>query len=475
MKNAKFNKIMTFGALILFIGLMIIPALNADSINIKNFDDQNSNNNPEGYKLLIISPNRFAYPLENLVDHKIKHNMSTKLITLEEIYSEISEGRDEAEKIKYYIKNSIESWGIVYVLLVGGRKNQFALSEKWWLPVRYVYIEDLWGRRLNEDKYISDLYFADIYDSEGNFSSWDSNNNEIYGEWFDNKSADDIIDLYPDVYVGRLPCRNIFEVKIMVKKIINYEKSKCEDSWFKKMVVVAGDTYPGNSYYEGEFSTQQALENMSDFKAVKLWTSLGTLNSHIDVIKEIYKGCGFLYFAGHSNPTNWGTHPPDSEEFVYGLSVNHMPFLFNGKKLPICVVGGCHTSMFNNSLFHTSWNSGSACLECWSWWLTRKVGGGSIATIGNTALGYGAEDKINPGEGGGGERLEVFFFVEYGKKGTEILGEAWGNAIEEYLQIYPIDWSKNSFEDSALDAKSVQQWVIFGDPSLKIGGYSSSC
>jgi len=54
---------------------------------------------------------------------------------------------------------------------------------------------------------------------------------------------------------------------------------------------------------------------------------------------------------------------------------------------------------------------------------------------------------------------------------TEILGEIWGNVIKNYLKTYPIDWNTPAGSNSALDAKTVQEWILLGDPSLKIGGY----
>ena len=145
--------------------------------------------------------------------------------------------------------------------------------------------------------------------------------------------------------------------------------------------------------------------------------------------------------------------------------------LKNGKKLPICIVGGCHNSMFNVSLFHCSW-SAVPCLESFSWRLTRKIGGGTIATLGNTALGYGPADKFDPSQGGGGGNVSAYFFEEIGINGNDILGECWGYAISKHLDNYPILWNENSFNDSSIDAKTVTNWLLIGDPSLKIGGYS---
>jgi hypothetical protein len=73
---------------------------------------------------------------------------------------------------------------------------------------------------------------------------------------------------------------------------------------------------------------------------------------------------------------------------------------------------------------------------------------------------------------GAGDYLEPTFFYEYGVNGTDILGETWGKTIAGYLNKYPIDWETPAAWDYAIDAKTVQQWVLFGDPSLKIGGYA---
>ncbi len=422
------------------------------------------------YSLLIIAPKKFVTTLQPLVTHKNNVGISTKLVTLTELYDQMDEhGRDEAEKIKYFIKTAIEEWSIKYVLLVGN----FRL-----MPVRYCYNADV-NSGFNEPFFISELYYADIYDSEGNFSSWDTNSNGIYGEWFGNVSEDSDIDLYPDVYVGRLACRNKIEVKIMVNKIITYEKNTYGKEWFNKIVVVAGDTYPesinpnwtGN---EGEENTLRVLENMTGFEPVKLWTSDGSFTGTRDVLSAINKGAGFLYFDGHANPFRWSTHPPnDKETWIEGLSVLSMSRLRNRNMLPVCVVGGCHNLQFDVHLgklredpfYYFTWIS-----ECWGWKLTRKIGGGSIATIGCTGLGMTKEDKES--FSGAGDYLEPTFFYEYGTNGTHILGEAWGKTISDYLNEYPIDWETPAAWDYAIDAKTVQQWALLGDPSLKIGGYS---
>lgn len=472
MRKNTYKKFFVLLMVILFINLSTVPSIFAE-IKTKNNEIGYTNTDPV-YRLLIITPTNYVRSLQPLVFHKNYVGMTASLVTLDEVYKQIGAmGRDKPEKIKYYIKYAIETWGIKYVLLVGNFRQ---------MPIRYCNNSDMYPG-YPEPSFISELYYADIYDNNGNFSSWDTNGNGVYGEWLGSEAEDKDIDLYPDVYVGRLACSNILEVKVMVNKIITYENTTYNKQWFNRMVVVAGDTYPEGYYnfstptFEGEENTQTALDYMSGFEAVKLWTSLGTLTGPKDVINAIDNGCGFLFFEGHGSPLIWSTHPPnDMHNWTDGLFIFDMIKLKNKNMYPICVVGGCHNSEFDVALLNLlknpkhAYRYGTWVPECWSWILTRKICGGSIATIGNTGLGMSKEDKSSME--GAGDFMDVQLFYEYGVNGTRILGDAWGNSITNYLNNYPINWSTPSSKDYAIDAKTVQQWVLFGDPSLRIGGYA---
>ena len=198
------------------------------------------------YDMVIIAPSEFSDALQRLVEHKNNYGVKTFLMTTEEIYSKYN-GRDEPEKIKYFIKNAIEQYGIKYVLLVGGLKSLIYAKPKdnknagvtgWHLPVRYSNLI------AEEPGYLCDLYYADIYKEGGEFDDWDSNGNGIFAEWLDiEKEPDDVLDLYPDVAVGRLACRNLKEVEDVVNKIIEYEKNAYGSQWFKRILVVSGDGF----------------------------------------------------------------------------------------------------------------------------------------------------------------------------------------------------------------------------------------
>jgi hypothetical protein len=438
----------------------------------------------ENFTLVIIAPEKFASALDPLVTHKVSKGITTKLVVLSEICDSVyfpEQGRDCAEVVKYFIKNAFEQWGTRYVLLVGGRYAGI-MNEKWWVPVRYSHLND--GANW-EGGYLSDLYFADLYDSEGNFSSWDPNNNSVFAEWAG--TTKEIIDMYPDLYVGRLACKSASEVKTVVNKIITYETTAYGATWFKRMVVVGGDSAPiaGDPYYEGEEENKLALQYLSDFNGVRLWTSNGNFTGPQDIIDGISAGCGFLFFDGHGNPSSWSTHPPNNESaWINGLKVKNMTKLTNGEQLPVTVCGGCHNGQFNTSLMNlikgvikegTEYFNWTFWLrewipECWAWRLISVKNGGSIATMAYTGLDWFAEgDYNNDSIPDCCQFLSGYtntqFFKNYGVNNMTILGQAHTQALIDYLDAYP------PFGDK-LDCKTVQEFVLLGDPSLQIGGYS---
>jgi len=415
-------------------------------------------NDNNKYDLLIISPKEYSKNLQSLVDHKEKQNTKTLLATIEDIY-EKSQGRDEAEQIKYFIKESIEKYGIKSVLLVGGKEGR---SSQWALPARYSHVLIREGtQELIEPEFLSDLYYADIYDSEGNFSSWDTNGNDIFAE-YDGKTIDEM-DLYPDVQLGRLPCTNKREVKAVVDKIKKYETNE-KGAWFDNIILVSGDHWPDkNNVAEGVLIMEETKEIMSDFNPVELYATEGKKMLVRDINQAINKGAGFAYFCGHGSPTAWGIHyPPDATGWAPSLGrfgkINfyrpiNMNFLRNKNKLPVTIVGGC-----NNGQFDT---------PCWAWKLTSLSRRGAIATIANTALGTHAKDDSD--YNGVNDYLEAYdgwleleFFKLYSYDNIHVLGQLHQEAITNYLNVFLGNHDE-------MDTKMVQQWQLFGDPSLSIG------
>jgi hypothetical protein len=426
---------------------------------------------PGAYSLLILTPQDFVSTLQPLVTHKENMGIPTILKTLNDVDQTILQGRDEAEKVKYFIETAISQWNIQYVLLVGGRNSQ--IKDTWWFPVRYASSPDDW-----ETQYLSDLYFADIYNATG-FSTWDSNGNGLYGEWYVNQTpADTGIDYVPDIPVGRIPARSVREVRTIVDKIITYETTAFDSTWFPTMLVAAGDTYPQSENpnwtgSEGEFYGDQAIENMTGFTPTRLYTSDETFTSKNDIINAMRTGYGFVYLVGHGSPKQWGNHPFNSTTFLQGPNCNDMRKFRNQDRLPVCIVSGCHNSQFDVQLrrvFNSTlrWRQ-EYVPECWSERSLSASNGGMVATIGVTGLGYTKEDKDS--FQGGINELERAFFHAYGTNHSLRLGDAWADAVSWYATTYPVDPSGVGGSDTWIDSKVAASWVLLGDPSLMLGGY----
>jgi len=453
-----------------------IEYANEISLEITIEKPTNSIVQADEYDLLIITPNQYVRLLNPLVEHKNNHNIQTKMVTLDDITSSEYfpvEGRDIQEQMKYFIKSAIENWGIIYVLLVGNYKK---------MPVRYSHLETDTGGDYEELEYLSDLYYADIYDDNGSFSSWDTDNDGIYGEWPypDASPMTDDRDLYADVYVGRLACMYRWEVKTMVDKIIDYEENAYESDWFENMIVVGGDTFDkawedGADFDEGIEANKKALEYMDGFNAVKIWTTLDNLKTQT-ISKEMEKGAGFVYFVGHGNPRKWATHyNGDYQNWTEDFMNRDMVQLKNKGMYPICMVGGCHNSEFDvtpfNLLkdFRKSYIFSTYVPECWSWVFVKVRNGGCIASMGST--GYGG---VNIGDSNDNEIpdcvegldgwFETQFFRLYNKENITMLGETYYQTVSDYIDEFPV-------KSYRYDCKIIETHVLFGDPSLKIGGY----
>ncbi len=403
----------------------------------------------ESYELIILTPSEFTSELEPLVSHKNNRDLPTKLITLTDIYGGVyfpTQGRDEPEKIKYFIKDAFEQWGIRYVLLVGGYDE---------FPTRYTNVYVDYGSG-DDENFVSDLYYADILDEQG-FCSWDSNDNDQFGEfdWGDDHLTDDI-DIYPEVGLGRLACISEIEVTNAVNKIITYETAEShKKDWFSNVLYCGGDTFPGDdeSIDEGEYMCDHISKFMSGFSANKLYVTQGTLRTTGDISDGLSDGSGFFILAGHGNPTSWSTHPHENENVwipTSGFRSNNAASLRNGEKLPVLLTEACSPFKF------------SASDNCLGWSFVSNPDGGAIAGFGATGLSWGSSGSSVVSYLT--SKVLIDTLRSYKQDGAITLGEMWTMGITKYY--------RPSMDGG--EHKSVEEWQLLGDPSLSIAEDSSA-
>ena len=387
------------------------------------------------YDLLILTPEEFSDELQPLVEYKNSRDISTTLVTLEEIPSQ---GIDIQEDIKYFIKNAFEDWGITYVLLVGSGVEG---EEKF--PVRNAWVPS----GSYELYFPSDLYYADFYNFGGGFSDWDFDNDGKYAEYPDDILA---VDIYPDVYLGRLACNDAAEVTSTVNKIINFME---HNQVMEKIVQMGGDTFPGDpeNIDEGEFCNSAVMAGLPGYSTQQLWASNGQLTK-ANIIDAINTGVDFVDFSGHGSYMSWATHPhndesrwlPDDGQYTGFLYIN-VPWLFNTKKLPVVFLNACSCNKFSDSP------------ECLGWSFIKNGYGGGIASYGASGIGYGTYGSAEPERLFGWLEVNTFKELRTDKK----VGDVWGDLIADYYNEFFFD-----LEDA--DYKTMFEYSLLGDPSLVI-------
>ncbi len=436
--------------------------------------------------MVIIAPAKFESALQPLIDHKNDKGVVTMFKSMEDILNEY-EGFDQPEQVKYFIKEAYDTMNITYVTLVGGLKSLIFANDKdtrsagwtdWWVPARYVSMP-----QQDDEGCLSDHYYGCLYNATGAFDSWDSNGDGVYAAWNAPGASKDIFDLYPEVYVSRLACTSTREVQNVVKKIITYESSGPEDKpWYSNFVGVGGKTF---AYYQGkpdgEYLSDLAYNYTKNAIPSLTLTRCYTVNRDTggrtptpkDIIKSFNEGAGFVDFEGHGNPYSWNTIWYDGEypdDWTGGLNIFLYPLIRNGNKLPVVIVGGCHNGMYNVSMIPALLDTnrtrtryfcyGLPVPYCFSWGFVRKAKGGAIASTGCTGYGFGSSNDPDTLSAA----LEMNFFYNIGYNNVTNLAQAHSQAISKYL-------NENAIEQLA--AFCITNWALFGDASLRFGGYSS--
>ncbi len=150
---------------------------------------------------LIVTSAFLQQSAEALASYKNSIGISSAVEIIDNILG-ITSGRDDAERLREYLKDFYSNGGR-YVLLLGDETQ---------LPVRYAYPYSVSAPPTLDMLQICDLYFADM---TGN---WDVDNDGVWGEKYIDQP-----DITPELMVGRLPFNSPDEVYAYTDKLIKYE------------------------------------------------------------------------------------------------------------------------------------------------------------------------------------------------------------------------------------------------------------
>jgi len=432
------------------------------------------------YDLLIIAPSEFADELAPLKAFKDATGRPTVIVSLESIYANTAyDGYDTAEEIKKCIADYEDTHNVKYVLLVGDVDH---------LPMRYFYLKRMVPAEVRWlQYYLTDHYYADLYDSGGAFCSWDADGDHVYGEIFDDDDDGDYtntdgIDFQFDVVVGRLPVDTGDEVERYVEKVIRYEKEVFfDDAWFKKILLVTGTggwVYPSlpTTWDENENDAIATEMATAGFTAIKLYHSNSPGDTYPDsgnINDYLNDGVGFLNVISHGNELSWG---------VYDVSTD-MGGLTNDDRLTVVYSFGCSTAKLgpvapsdpyigvsgtriNSPIGYPvaigSWvepetpdplQDSTTDIDCMPEYWNFFSDDGAVAFIGSTAEASGVM----------GSPVMQYFYESFASDGHRVLGDVWDSVCGKVLSAYnpESDWDRG------------RRWLyinVFGDPTLVLGG-----
>lgn len=233
-------------------------------------------------------------------------------------------------------------------------------------------------------------------------------------------------DNYADAFLGRLSVQTESDAKIVVEKLLAYEKNPDSSGvWYKKAVGIASS--------EGKPTDISWVQDMRKALLAYNYVSVdsiyqGKSPSVTKFTDFINDGRGWVNFMGHGNVTGFGF----SSGFWYKSS--HVNNLINGSMLPVIISVACSNGQFN----------GKNCFA--EKWL-KHPNGGAIAFLGSSPL-----QDWKPPQDGQKEMVRLLSLDEYISLGAIIY-----NGEAKMVEV------KGDKAD-----KTFNTWTLFGDPSMMV-------
>ncbi|MGA1793210.1 MAG: C25 family cysteine peptidase [Thermoplasmatota archaeon] len=427
----------------------------------------------EEFEVLVICPEVFSEVAVEYAEFRNATGKDTKVVTMDDILSDrywTIQENDTQEEIKRFIYQARLNWGIDFVLLAGDEEH---------IPARHILVLDGYddsGAQRSDGAFVpSDLYYSDLFeDGSTTFTNWNADlsgdSRYLWGE-YDGGIRDDP-DLYPDVFVGRLPASTVEEFADMFAKIRGYELNAKDSYWLYNATLCGTDTFTQYPTAEGEYECDYIDSNyLGDYNVTKLYESTGTLFNISTVIDQ---GTGLLVFSDHGNYDGWGYtsgYPSGAYKSMYADDQT------NGYMLPITILDACLTHGFDNENaseaasgqdpVYNQWyyppGSSRATVDCLGEYLHKNPDGGAIASYGCTRVGYGSSGVTYPLVNSG------YFNVRLNKaisEGVKTPGQVLASAQRDYIN--------NIGPSGSSSYKTITEYILLGDPSLSIGGISGT-
>jgi hypothetical protein len=294
-------------------------------------------------------------------------------------------GVDDAEKLRNYLKFGYEQCGAVWVLLGG---------DAGVVPFRYGWCDSTHTVPPpgDDSPYAmpSDLYFSDMN------GDWDLDHDLRWGEPYHDR-----VDVYPELFVGRLTVREIEKVQNWVNKMLHYEMHGSNDlSQFNRAtwiydstdLTVSGPLYPywmTRATFPGHFSH-------ANYNAVIAPVARDAFGRTV----ALNPVAGICNIDCHGDPRNFACRSvdnpyPQPDEWWVVWAHNPYPESEHDAGLESCDVTGCHyivydigcyTAAFDSFQYHGSFRPSDTIMpDAFTNFYPTTMG---VAHLGNTRYGY---------------------------------------------------------------------------------------
>jgi hypothetical protein len=339
------------------------------------------------YDHVVITCDSFASlyaPLSGFVENTL--GLSDTVVFVEDIVAS-HQGRDDPERIRNFIRQAYSTWGTSYVLLGGDVEI---------VPCRRAWVDAYHLHPLLRDSIPADLYFADL---DGD---WDFDQDNLFGE------PEDSCDLYPDLFVSRVPASDSAALALYIDKFMNYVEYP-DAEYLDEVLLTGFDVFEG-IYGETTMELYDSLYILSEYKPCnKEYDSDPGLHM-LDVIRELNQGQHIWVHIDHCNWYGMGMGYMNHGEVMYN---NQLRALTNGGKYTIMTSLGCCTGEFDTSM---------CASECF----ILAPNGGGLATATNSRYGLGSDG--NPQRGMSYVLVEGFvrgLFKDPDENSLEAIADAW--------------------------------------------------
>jgi hypothetical protein len=266
--------------------------------------DLRSSENQADY--IVITHEQFREAIQPLVEWRTSQGLEAKVVSITDVYDEFSYGLVDPAAIRDFLRHAYGSWSKPapqYVLLVG--------------DASYDFRNNLGGPNRN---LLPSSFTETAYSGQTTSDNWFVR-------------VDDA-DSLPDIAIGRLPLQTVEEARVVVDKIINYEKDAPPGEWRRRVVLVAD----GQDETFAEQSDLLAREWIpSGYDLVKIYaSSLEDPQSRVG--QELSAGGLVVNYIGHGSMDTWSRDILFSSEQITSLA--------NDGRQPFVVTMSCLLGFF---------------------------------------------------------------------------------------------------------------------------------